>query len=126
MARLLRRLSVFAAVVAAAARVAPGGRGQQKAIPIPPRPGTPAEEKFTDAVTLPRNPESKRLIQAAQDYIKTKDWRIAGECLQALLETPEDSFIEVKRTNEAGQESEVKVSVRTEANRLIGALPPEG
>src|SRR5438128_1806682 len=45
------------------------------------------DEKFTDAVTLPRNPESKRLIQAAQDYIKRKDWRIAAECLQSLLET---------------------------------------
>jgi len=98
-----------------AQRVAPGGK-----------PAAADEPKFTDAVTLPRNPESKRLIQAAQDYIRKKEWRIAAECLQSLLETPEDSFIEVKRNNDAGQESEVRVSVRTEANRLIGELPADG
>lgn len=87
---------------------------------------SPDDPKFTDAVTLPRNPESKRLIQAAQDYIRKKEWRIAAECLQSLLETPEDSFIEVKRKNDAGQESDLRVSVRTEANRLIGELPAEG
>ena len=41
---------------------------------------------FTDAVTLPVNRESKRLIQAAQDYIKKKEWQVAVECLQSLLE----------------------------------------
>ena len=37
---------------------------------------------FSDAVTLPTNRQSKGLIQAAQDYIKKKEWGTAAECLQ--------------------------------------------
>lgn len=84
------------------------------------------EPKFTEAVSLPRNPESKRLIQAAQDYVKKQEWRIAGECLQSLLETPEDSFIEVTRKTATGTDTPMRVSVRSEANRIIGELPPDG
>ena len=50
--------------------------------------------------------------QAAQDYIKKKEWRIAAECLQSLLETPDDSFVEVKRKDATGKEQDLKVSVR--------------
>src|SRR3954471_385527 len=90
-------------------------------------PDDKAEEKsFTDAVTVPTNRESRRLIQAAQDYIKKKEWRIAAECLQSLLEAKEDSFIEVEGQDERGQPAKRRVSVRTEANRLIGELPPDG
>lgn len=84
------------------------------------------DEQPTDAVSLPRNPESKRLIQAAQDYIKKKEWRIAAECLQSLLENPDDSFVEVRRKDKSGVEQSVRVSVRDEANRIIGELPPDG
>ena len=86
----------------------------------------PTEEANADAISLPRNPESKRLIQAAQDYIKKKEWRIAAECLQNLLENPDDSFIEVRRKDAQGVEQDVKVSVRDEANRIIGELPADG
>src|SRR3954471_22716039 len=55
------------------------------------------ENAAADAVALPRNSESKRLIKAAEDYIKLKEWRTAGECLQKLLENPDDAFVEVKR-----------------------------
>src|SRR5262245_13785275 len=41
-----------------------------------------ADPRFTDDLTIPTDRESKRLIQAAQDYIKKKEWRIACECLQ--------------------------------------------
>lgn len=86
---------------------------------------TPRE--FTDAVTLPTNRESKRLIQAAQDYIKKKEWRVACECLQSLLEEKQDSFIEIDGPpDDKGKPTKRRVSVRTEANRLIGELPTEG
>jgi tetratricopeptide (TPR) repeat protein len=130
MGRWIDRKHVIAAgLVAAGLLAAANGYGQQPApapVKVPAKPAPGDDPKFTDAVTLPRNPESKRLIQAAQDYIRKKEWRIAAECLQSLLETPEDSFIEVKRSNDAGQESDVRVSVRAEANRLIGELPAEG
>jgi outer membrane protein assembly factor BamB len=97
-----------------------GGRGPRGA----PR---PSDEKpaFSDAVTLPTNREARNLIQAAQDYIKRKDWHTAAQCLQSLLESKDDSFLEVKR-KEGEQEVTVKVSVRVEANRLIGELPSDG
>lgn len=84
------------------------------------------DKSFVDAVTVPTNRESKRLIQAAQDYIKKKEWRIAAECLQSLLEGKEDSFIEIDGKDETGKATKRRVSIRTEANRLIGELPPDG
>src|SRR5437870_5549744 len=54
------------------------------AIPVPvkggPRPaimsGTKAADpRFTDDVTIPTDRQSKRLIEAAQDYIKKKEWQ---------------------------------------------------
>ena len=103
---------------------------QQRVImPVQKAPGVAdakAEETNADAIALPRNPESKRLIQAAQDYIKKKEWRIAAECLQNLLESADDSFIEVRRKDAQGVEQDAKVSVREEANRIIGELPADG
>ncbi len=91
--------------------------------------GPVQEEKpaYGEAVTVPINRESKRLIQAAQDYIKKKEWLTAVECLQSLLEDKQDSFIEVDGgADEKGKTPKRRVSVRIEANRLIGELPPDG
>jgi outer membrane protein assembly factor BamB/tetratricopeptide (TPR) repeat protein len=91
--------------------------------------GTPPDDKmpFSDAVTLPTNRQSKGLIQAAQDYIKKKEWGTAAECLQQLLEDKQDSFIEIDApADDKGKPTKRRVSVRTEANRLIGELPPDG
>src|SRR5262249_34828217 len=69
---------------------------------------------------------SRQLIRAAEEYIKVKDWRVVAESLQTLLEAKEDSFIEVDGKDEKGEPVKRRGSVRTEANRLIGELPPEG
>src|SRR5262245_37973149 len=134
MARNYRRLTLLSALLVALAflQLVPSGLGQNRVLPRPAQPpiakdaSKSEEPQYTDAVTLPRNPESKRLIQAAQDYLKKQEWRNASECLQSLLETPEDSFIEITRKNDAGADVMLRVSVRAEANRLIGELPPEG
>jgi outer membrane protein assembly factor BamB/tetratricopeptide (TPR) repeat protein len=108
----------------------PNARAQRKAIPANPPAivGKAEEEKapFVDAVTVPTNRESKRLIQAAQDYIKKKEWGTAVECLQSLLEDKQDSFIEIDATDDKGKPTKRRISVRTDANRLIGELPAEG
>jgi outer membrane protein assembly factor BamB len=113
-------------------------RGQPRVVPavpaLPPAAALPAQGKtgddktpFSDAVTLPTNRESKRLIQAAEDYIKKKEWGTAAECLQQLLEDKQDSFIEIDAAaDEKGKPAKHRVSVRTEANRLIGELPADG
>src|SRR5689334_19883025 len=85
-----------------------------------------ADPRFTDDVTIPTDRESKRLIQAAQDYIKKKEWQVVCESLQSLLEGKEDSFLEVTTNDADGKPVTRRVSVRTEANRLIGELPPDG
>jgi outer membrane protein assembly factor BamB len=88
---------------------------------------TDEDKAFTDAVTVPTNSASKRLIQAAQDYIKKKEWRVTCECLQSLLEDKQDSFIEIDGgVDDKGKPAKRRVSVRTEANRLIGELPADG
>ncbi|HTK75535.1 MAG TPA: PQQ-binding-like beta-propeller repeat protein, partial [Gemmataceae bacterium] len=80
----------------------------------------------TDDVTIPTDRESKRLIQAAQDYIKKKEWQVVCESLQSLLEGKEDSFLEVTTNDADGKPVTRRVCVRAEANRLIGELPPDG
>jgi outer membrane protein assembly factor BamB len=103
----------------------PDARAQRGRMKLEAKPGD-EPKTFTEAVTVPTNRESRRLIQAAQDYIKKKEWRIAAECLQSLLEAKEDSFIEVDAKDDKGNPTKRRVSVRIEANRLIGELPPEG
>lgn len=89
-------------------------------------PAKAADRAFTDAVTVPTDREARRLIQAAQDYIKKKEWRVAAECLQSLLESREDSFLEIDGATEQGKPEKRRISVRSEANRMIGDLPPDG
>jgi outer membrane protein assembly factor BamB len=123
-------LIVVTGLLALAGGTGPGARGQVKVEEKKVAPGFPrakAEPKaFTDAVTVPTNRESRQLIQAAQDYIKKKEWQVAAGCLQSLLEAKEDSFIEVEGKDDKGNTTKRRVSVRIEANRLIGELPPEG
>lgn len=85
------------------------------------------EEQFAnDSMTLPNDREARRVIEAARDYIKKKDWDVVARSLQYLLEKPEDSFIEIKKKNADGKEYTTRVSIRIEANRLIGELPADG
>src|SRR5436305_8707989 len=92
-------------------------RAQRGVRPKPADAKAEEDKPFTDDVTIPTNRESRRLIQAAQDYIKKEDWRVACECLQSLLETKEDSFIETDGPpDEKGKPTKRRVSVRTEAN----------
>jgi outer membrane protein assembly factor BamB len=103
------------------------------AIPVPPggiqrgalRPGAEEKPAFSDAVTLPTDRQAGQLIKAAEAYIEKKDWHTVAQSLQSLLESKDDSFLEVKR-KDGDQEVAVKVSVRVEANRLLGSLPPDG
>jgi outer membrane protein assembly factor BamB/tetratricopeptide (TPR) repeat protein len=111
----------------------------KKAIRIapPPVPGAgpvseePAKEEFTDALTIPTDRKAKRRLQAAEDLIvHDKAWGDAAKILQDLLESKEDLFVEVER-KEKGPDGKMKTgvhrtSVRTEANRLLGTMPPEG
>jgi len=89
---------------------------------VAPAPGT----EFSDAITLPKDQDAKRRIERAEDMIKDQDWGKAAPRLQSLLDLPEDVFVQVKRKDKGGAEAVQWTSVRAEANRLLGTLPPEG
>ena len=78
------------------------------------------------AVSLPRDNKMKSRIEAAQDYIKSEDWAEACNVLQKLIDIREDVFAELGRKGPDGKDSTSLVSVRTEANRMVAALPPKG
>jgi outer membrane protein assembly factor BamB len=76
---------------------------------------------MTDAVSFPTDRKARRSIEKAEDLIQEGAWGEAASVLQKLLDTPEDIFIEVKRNQGTHW-----ASLRQEANRLIGAMPPQG
>ncbi|MSR30812.1 MAG: tetratricopeptide repeat protein [Gemmataceae bacterium] len=104
--------------------------GQQQKVDIQPVDGgpgaIPVDPGDGSAVSLPRDNKMKSRVEAAQDYIKSRDWAEACNVLQKLVEIKEDVFAEIPRKGPDGKDAVAIVSVRTEANRLIASLPPKG
>src|SRR5579871_4041950 len=84
------------------------------------------DDQTFDGLTIPKDREANAIITAAKEYVVKKDWDTVARSLQYLLEKPEDSFFEYKRKDEKGKEYTARISIRIEANRLIGELPSEG
>lgn len=84
------------------------------------------EGEFTDDITLPVDRQARKILDAAQDYIKEESWGEAARALQSLLEAKEDVFLQVRRRGVDGRETLQWTSVRAEANRLIGSMPEKG
>src|SRR6267378_230734 len=108
------------------------------AVPAVP-PGTTPEEQakdandFSHAMTLPTDNKLQKKMEAAQDIIneniknsKAETWGEAARLLQSLLDGKEDVFVQVKRKDKAGKEAVHWISVRAEANRLLGTMPSQG
>jgi len=77
-------------------------------------------------VALPRNNRLESQLQAAQEYIQTKNWQEATSILQKLLEMPEDVFgTRPGNPNDPVQTGPL-ISIRQEASRLLAGLPREG
>jgi outer membrane protein assembly factor BamB len=92
--------------------------------------GLPGGDKdpseFSHALSLPKDNDKKRQLEAAEDYIKIADWGLALPLLQKLVSTREDVFAQIERSGPDGKKKPVMVSVKAEASRLIGTLPKEG
>jgi hypothetical protein len=111
-------------------------KGFKGPIALPPPPiGVPAvadDSRPRDGfefsgVSLPKDEKGyKKKIQAAVDYTEEKRWDIAIHTLQSLVDIKEDVFVQLPHKTPDGKEGLRYVSVKTEANRLIGALPKEG
>jgi outer membrane protein assembly factor BamB len=100
-------------------------------LPVPNGPGGIAAEaddpsEFSHAISLPKDNQLKKQIEAAKDYIATEDWVTACDVLQKLVTIREDVFVQLPRKGPEGKERLVWTSVRAEANRLIATLPRKG
>jgi outer membrane protein assembly factor BamB/tetratricopeptide (TPR) repeat protein len=75
----------------------------------------------SDAITFPTDRKAKSSLSLAEDFIKEQSWGEASRILQSLLESKEDVFVEVERNGKP-----TRTSLWREANRLVGAMPPQG
>jgi len=108
--------------------------GLVQPVPFPmPIPGVPRDPSGEPVVELPRDPDTTRRLEAALDYIKTKEWAQATTILQSLIDTREDVFIRIspelkKLLSEAVPGLKLgspDLSVRSLANALVARLPKE-
>jgi outer membrane protein assembly factor BamB len=85
--------------------------------------GEPRQDSpFVDRVRLPIDPRVRRNYREAQRLVESKDWPQAIHLLQSLLDSKEDNFIEATEGEAKGR----RISIRSEANRLLSSLPREG
>ena len=113
--------------IAVPAQPVPGVPGGPMTAPAQADPGANPDGFLNSGISLPKDEKGrKKAIEAAKDYIEDKNWPIAIERLQKLVEIDEDVFVRLTRTNAEGKEVLAWVSVKQEADRLIGSLPQEG
>lgn len=107
--------------VPAKAPLAPPAGAGVAAQPAGQQPGTPENEedtRFTDRVRLPVDRSANRKIERVKEWIQREEWGDAVRLLQNILNSPEDVVLK----DEKGR----WVSVRYEANRILGEMPPNG
>ncbi|MBM3980106.1 MAG: hypothetical protein FJ304_07440 [Planctomycetes bacterium] len=106
--------------------------------PIKPGQPNPKDVKKDDRSELdemlpfapPYERDHKRRLEAVRDYLGLKDttqiqWKEICPLLQSILDSKSDSFFDVKY--QAGEKWKInRISVKTEANRIIATFPPEG
>lgn len=113
-------------------------RGQEFVAAQPPPPPGVAKDKAKDKKDIPPEDfdspfgfpyerDAKKQLEAARAYLDFKEvpWNTVCPLLQNILDSKSDSFFNVKY--QVGGRTEVnRISVRTEANRIIAAFPKEG
>ncbi|MBX9624644.1 MAG: PQQ-like beta-propeller repeat protein, partial [Gemmataceae bacterium] len=76
---------------------------------------------------FPYERDSKKQLEAAREYLTFKEvpWNIVSPLLQGILDSKSDSFFNVKY-QVGGRTETNRISVKTEANRIIAAFRKEG
>ncbi len=135
----VRLLSCGLLVTLAACLVTWGGHaasGQPGGIAVAQPPGKKADkEKKEDRSEIddnlpfapPYERSAKQQLKAARDYLEYKEppYNQICEFLQRILDAKSDSFFDVKY--KVGDQTRVnRISVKTEANRIIAEFKPEG
>jgi outer membrane protein assembly factor BamB/tetratricopeptide (TPR) repeat protein len=75
-----------------------------------------------DVLTI--DPTLRRKIETARDYIAEHSWPEAVRLLQAVLDSPADSFIPMRKKPDGRPSG--WVGARAQAERLLASLPPAG
>ncbi|MCE9568133.1 MAG: PQQ-binding-like beta-propeller repeat protein [Planctomycetes bacterium] len=78
--------------------------------------------------TFPAERDLTNQLKAARDYLsfKTIPWNTVCPLLQNILEAKSDSFFNTYYIAANGKKELLRISVKTEANRIIAAFPKEG
>jgi outer membrane protein assembly factor BamB/tetratricopeptide (TPR) repeat protein len=104
----------------------PGGKGRPGPGVEPAQPPPHKEpNQFSTRIDLPYRPEAGKKLEAAQDYLEDGNWATATDALQDLLLDDQNYFTKVERNGPEGKKY-VWVSVKSEANRLLSQMKPEG
>ena len=77
--------------------------------------------------TFPYDRDAKNQLTAARDYLTFKNipWNTVAPLLQNILESKNDSLFNTFQM--VGNDKKInRISVKTEANRIIAAFPKEG
>ncbi len=102
--------------------------------PPAPSEGNPA---LISGIKLVEDTQLRDHINAARDALKDaskgvnkdnvfKDFNAAVTALQVVLDKKEDYYVKVKHLDERKQEKIRWTSVKFEANKLLGSMPPQG
>lgn len=80
---------------------------------------------------VPYDRDHKRRLKGVQDYLNVKDpsnikWNEVCNFLQLILDSKSDSFFDVKYKGGDNKWYINRISVKTEANRIIATFTPEG
>src|SRR5262249_37455975 len=115
------------------------GQAKKKKVDQPPTPGgvSPATHS---GIKLVEKTEFRQIINVAQECIRDavilekkgdgdgadRAWNEAATAIQTVLDHKEDFPVQVRQRDASGHESTRWVSIKYEANSLLGSMPKSG
>ncbi|MGD2108906.1 MAG: hypothetical protein PVI86_05895, partial [Phycisphaerae bacterium] len=104
-------------------------RGQEDWLPQNARPIKRVQrrergERPTSSILIGPSAPVANLFARAEEGVARREWKFAVDCLQRIIDDPEDSLI--AQDGGAGEETVRYESAQAEAMRRLASLPPEG
>ncbi len=109
--------------VEAKAGVVKGGPAKAKGPAVPD--GSPPAAQFS-AIKFHENENFRKYLNVARECIRDKEWQQGTTALQLILDAKEDSYAQVTEIDPSGKKVPRWISVKFEANNLLGSMPEEG
>src|SRR5262245_1083593 len=116
------------------------GQAKKKKIDQPPPPKGGLGASAHSGIKLVETTEFRQIINVAQECIRdavilekkgdgegaARAWNEAATAIQTVLDHKEDFPVQVRQRDAAGHESTRWVSIKYEANSLLGSMPKSG